>query len=82
MERLTLFMQNIDKRDYDGCWKWKSHQDDDGYGIFRMRNRMRKVHEIIWELFTGKPIPDDFVIFQSCENKLCASPRHLGWKKK
>lgn len=60
------------------CWLWTGAKTEDGYGQFRMGQRMMPAHRIAW-LDGGRKnvIPDGYVIDHLCRNTSCVNPQHL-----
>lgn len=64
------------------CWEWQGSLDDWGYGNFNGKTadgkRWRyKIHRIVFEICSGKPIPKGFYICHKCDNPKCTNPEHL-----
>lgn len=58
------------------CLVWTLHTNDEGYGRFRLNNRMVLVHRYVWEKEYG-PVPDGKWIDHRCHNPLCSKVTHL-----
>ena len=74
------FIKNVIK---DECWKWVGKLDKDGYGMFFLRQKLRRAHRVSWYNVNGI-IGDDLVIHHKCRNHSCVNPDHLEkmtWKE-
>ncbi|HWP59557.1 MAG TPA: HNH endonuclease signature motif containing protein [Candidatus Acidoferrales bacterium] len=62
-----------------GCWEWRGSADDSGYGVIRVKGRMRKVHVVMWEIYHGQPVPKGKQLdhIPQCRNRRCCYPLHL-----
>jgi hypothetical protein len=40
-----------------GCWRWQGAVDKDGYAIVRVGKKVRRGHDVTWEIFHGRRIP-------------------------
>lgn len=65
--------------DYNGCWRWLSSLDKDGYAN-RIRvtgtKKKKRVHRIFFELFE-RPIPEGLVLDHLCSVRDCVNPKHM-----
>ncbi len=71
------FWSKVEKS--DGCWIWKGHISDRGYGRYRFggRNcRRQMVHMIAYTLTKGT-VPPELELDHVCRNKICVNPNHL-----
>lgn len=60
-----------------GCWTWTGKpRKEDGYGQFRLGNRVVKAHKFGYEHVVG-PVPDGLVLDHLCRNRICIRPGHL-----
>ena len=58
------------------CLLWDGKLDTHGYGVMVIKNKMRRVHRVAFELAKG-PIPEGLVIDHLCFNRHCVNPDHL-----
>src|SRR5690348_13851884 len=71
MELPSKFLQRIDKQ--DDHWLWTGGKLLNGYGTYSNKG---VVHRIAYEHWVG-PIPDGYVVNQTCRVRLCVRPAHL-----
>lgn len=62
----------------DGCWEWTASRNikRGGYGQIKMGGRVRKAHQVVYELLVG-PIPAGTVLDHLCRTPACVRPDHL-----
>ena len=61
----------------DGCWLWRGFLNQDGYGRWRYRGRMWRVHRLAW-LFLGRgDLSGDQVLDHVCRVRNCVNPDHM-----
>ena len=59
-----------------GCWIWQATTNADGYGQFRVGDRMVKAHRFAYELLVG-PIPNGLELDHLCRVRNCVNPAHM-----
>lgn len=71
------------KVEANGCWTWQGARHEFGYGLTfgrpgqpKHRNRMVRVHRLVFEAVHGK-VPAGRWVLHSCDNPPCANPAHL-----
>jgi hypothetical protein len=63
-----------------GCWEWKGHRNDQGYGLFTAKKYgyfAARAHRVVFEHMRGEEIPQDLVLRHRCDNPPCVNPAHL-----
>lgn len=61
-----------------GCWLVPAQRGQKGYSAFRDDDgKLRKAHQVSWELHTGQPIPSGLVVLHDCDVPNCVNPAHL-----
>ncbi|QXN74309.1 HNH endonuclease [Gordonia phage Cafasso] len=66
-----------------GCLLWTASLDRYGYGQFAEARqpdgtrRIRKAHQIAWEIAHGTPNAEGLEIDHTCENRACVNVLHL-----
>jgi len=58
------------------CWEWVGAVGTDGYGVFRMGDKLYKAHRASHVLYKGE-IPKGLQVDHLCMNRLCVNPEHL-----
>lgn len=58
------------------CWEWAAARNEDGYGYFNYRGKIRKAHRVAYELMRGE-IPIGLDLDHRCRNHGCVNPSHL-----
>src|SRR5215469_8759709 len=57
------------------CWLWTASKKGE-YGGFRVGNRIRRAHDVVFEVCAG-PIPYGLEVCHRCDRPLCVRPSHL-----
>jgi hypothetical protein len=64
--------------DANGCWCFLGAKDADGYGLFWAGGKMRRAHQVAWELAAGSAWPDGKVARRLCNVRDCLNPNHIA----
>jgi hypothetical protein len=59
----------------DDCWEWQGYIRPDGYGRFRIDDKMVLAHRVAYELAVG-PIPEGKALCHKCDNRKCCNGNH------
>lgn len=59
-----------------GCWIWMGSVNRDGYGQVSLGGKMRKAHDVSYEMFIG-PVPAGLELDHLCRVRCCCNPRHV-----
>lgn len=70
------FFELLPHRPDGECWEHTGAGDTDGYGVFKVRGKIVKMHRLSYELHKG-PIPDGMFVCHHCDNPRCCNPNHL-----
>jgi hypothetical protein len=62
--------------DLGPCWLWKLSTDARDYGQMSVNGKMRKTHQLAYELVIG-PVPPGLELDHLCRVRPCLNPLHL-----
>jgi len=79
MEFMRLLRSKIIVGGPDDCWPWTGSvvNGNKPYGRVKVEGKLKLVHRVIYELYTGEELPDDVQVCHSCDNPPCCNPNHL-----
>lgn len=60
----------------NGCWEWTACKNRDGYGHFKLNNKIISAHRFSWILHYGE-IYGNLCVLHKCYNPCCVNPEHL-----
>ena len=59
-----------------GCWEWSGAKFPDGYGAFRVGQRVLGAHRVLFQFLVGSDL-DGLQLDHLCRNPPCVNPDHL-----
>jgi hypothetical protein len=71
------YWSGVDMTLHFGCWPWRRFRLRKGYGQLRHNGKLRRSHQLAWEMSTGLTIPDGLLVCHSCDTPPCSYPPHL-----
>ena len=76
------FWDQVDLRDFGGCWNWIGAVGNNGRGTFtkgfgRGKKRTTLTHRYSYQFFNPDEVIDSLTIHHKCANSLCVNPDHL-----
>lgn len=74
VNKLDRFWSKVDKS--GECWLWTASKTPEGYGIFRVGNRMVGAHCVSYDLAYGE-LEAGLTVDHKCKNESCVRPEHL-----
>lgn len=61
----------------DACWPFLGARHERGYGQIKIGGRLRRAHQVAWELHNAAPFPKPLIGLHSCHNPNCVNPSHI-----
>lgn len=59
------------------CHWWLGKPNSHGYGDYRWKGKLIRVHRLAWAFVTGEWLPREVELHHLCENYLCVRVLHL-----
>lgn len=58
------------------CWLWSGCLNEQGYGHFKVGQRVEKAHRVAWFVYRGD-LPTGLCVLHTCDIPPCVNPAHL-----
>lgn len=71
---IERFLSKIDRGGDNDCWEWKANKRE-GYGRFRIGDKLYGATRIMWKLTHSDPYGS--LVCHTCDNPSCCNPNHL-----
>jgi len=59
------------------CIIWPYLLDRDGYGVVKIKGKMKKAHRVAKEIEIGRRLSKDEIVMHNCHNRACYNSKHL-----
>lgn len=77
-ELVQMFFESVvPGQNPDDCWRWKGSLTH-GYAFLSYNGRRIKGSRLSWEIHSGLPLKDGYIMCHSCNNPECCNPRHVA----
>lgn len=60
----------------NGCWLWNAHTNNDGYGRFNIKGKIKFAHRVSY-IFVNGNIKKNMELDHLCKTRNCVNPNHL-----
>lgn len=77
MELPDRFWDKVMPEPNSGCWLWTACVNSDGYGCFRINDKLVLAHRLSYQAHK-ESIPDGLQIDHICRVRSCVNPFHLN----
>lgn len=67
---------SFNKDNSTGCWNWRRHISNNGYGVASVGRGCMGAHRLMWNLLVG-PSTEGMVMDHLCRNRSCVNPGHI-----